>query len=566
MCSPIIFWFVLKRLNSMVIVFHRVLAELAFICTSGENRRTARREIHLSNSLRTPSISVRKTLRMVSTPAKKKSGLALWMQLVLDEFDRVGAEFAPDPVHDLRVALRRCRSVADSFILLDPNPAWKQMKKAGRSVFRSLGELRDVQVTLEWITRLAGADDDVAASLTKILLNREIELKAEAARALPEFDRKQWAKWSVALPRRANKIRKGGIVFKNLALERYAEAHRLHQLALRNRSKVAFHNLRIGIKRFRYIVENFLPEQYGAWKSDLKELQDLLGEVHDLDVLWATLVQTSVLSSVELRSRWNAKIVKERTRRVNQYRAKMLGKTALWQVWRKGLPQLAQIEASALARLKVWAAALDPDFPQSQRACRLALRLFDKMPAQNSESEPEKTRAILQTAALLHDVGRSRKERGHHKATYRLVEKLRPFPGRDSRFLHVAATVARYHRGILPGAGQRALHNFSLQEKQQIAKLAGLLRLASALENVRAGSLPALEIEDRGASIVIALEGYSSLSKAAGRIAAARHLLETVVRRPILIRALVSRHPSPSIRKTSPKTGSLSVTPIRKTS
>ncbi len=56
---------------------------------------------------------------------------------------------------------------------------------------------------------------------------------------------------------------------------------------LRNRSAVAYHQLRIGIKRFRYTVENFLPERHQQWSRDLRDLQDALGEVHDFDVLWA---------------------------------------------------------------------------------------------------------------------------------------------------------------------------------------------------------------------------------------------------------------------------------------
>src|SRR5438128_12414747 len=73
----------------------------------------------------------------------RKAGLRFWMERVLEECDRVSAGFGPDPVHNLRVALRRCRSIADGFIALDPDPAWKERKKAGRHPFSHLGELRD---------------------------------------------------------------------------------------------------------------------------------------------------------------------------------------------------------------------------------------------------------------------------------------------------------------------------------------------------------------------------------------------------------------------------------------
>ena len=98
------------------------------------------------------------------------------------------------------------------------------------------------------------------------------------------------------MPQRAARIRPGSAVFKHLALERWTNARELHTVALRNRSQVAFHTLRIGIKRFRYIVENFLPAEHQAWANDLKRLQDLLGDVHDLDVLWATALSHHVFT------------------------------------------------------------------------------------------------------------------------------------------------------------------------------------------------------------------------------------------------------------------------------
>ena len=75
---------------------------------------------------------------MPTKPAKKKSGLAFWMQRVLEECDRASLSFAPDPVHDLRVALRRCCSMADAIPVIHPDPASQDMQKAGKRLLRRL--------------------------------------------------------------------------------------------------------------------------------------------------------------------------------------------------------------------------------------------------------------------------------------------------------------------------------------------------------------------------------------------------------------------------------------------
>jgi len=89
----------------------------------------------------------------VKTTAKT-TGLRYWMGIVLEECEHVAADFSADPVHDLRVSLRRCRSLADGMIALDPDPDWKAMKKAGKRLFQRLGALRDVQIMMEWIEKL----------------------------------------------------------------------------------------------------------------------------------------------------------------------------------------------------------------------------------------------------------------------------------------------------------------------------------------------------------------------------------------------------------------------------
>src|ERR1700739_329712 len=78
--------------------------------------------------------------KSVNPKPVKKIGLAFWMDRVLEECERASVDFAPDPVHDLRVALRRCRSMADGIMAIDPDRAWKQIKRAGQARFTLPGE------------------------------------------------------------------------------------------------------------------------------------------------------------------------------------------------------------------------------------------------------------------------------------------------------------------------------------------------------------------------------------------------------------------------------------------
>src|SRR6202158_1716426 len=271
---------------------------------------------------------------------------------------------------------------------LDPDSSWKDMKKAGRKLFQALGELRDMQVMQRWIEKLNGANDNdpsapstfndpVAVKLLDHVHLREAVCKQLALKDLSQFDRKQWRQWARALPRRAGRVRPGSVVYLHLALEKWTAAYDLHKHALRTRSQVALHQLRIGIKRFRYTVENFLPRQHALWGDDLKELQDLLGEVHDLDVLWATAIEIQAFPDAESRNRWREKLNVERGKRIDRYREKMVGRQSLWRVWRGGVPSGAPVGGGGVRRGRVWAGYLDPDFSHSQRVAQLALLLYD---------------------------------------------------------------------------------------------------------------------------------------------------------------------------------------------
>ncbi len=474
---------------------------------------------------------------MTETAAvQKRVGLAYWMQEVLNQCDKAAGDFRSGPVHDLRTALRRCRSMTDGIMVFDPDPAWKKMKKAGKQLFSSLGGLRDAQVMRNWVQQLAPEGDTAGNILADVVFDREQQLKKTAARTLEQFDRKQWKDWSDELPSRAARVPVEGPVFAHLALERWHQAHALHRQALRNRTKISFHELRIGIKRFRYIVENFLPRLHGSWSNDLKELQDVLGEVHDLDILWQAAIHFKAFPDAESRLRWRSRIEHERGQRVEAYRARMLGSNSLWKAWRAGLPQPEELRSLGLERLQIWASFLDPSVAHSKHVARLALRLYDGLSVGEILGGPmrETYRDILQAAVLMHDVGDST-TKGHHKASARLIRNLSPPSGWTAEEIRIAALVARYHRGALPRETQRRFAALSPSKRWLVEFLGGILRLACACDREHDGQIPRVEVEGLDPVLTIRAEGYTEYTSLAEHLAAARHLLELACHRSICI-------------------------------
>jgi CHAD domain-containing protein len=478
------------------------------------------------------------SIRMTEAAAvQRRVGLGYWMQEVLDQCEKVAMGFRSDPVHDLRTALRRCRSLADGIMVFDPDPAWKKMRKAGKQLFSSLGDLRDTQVMRQWIEYLAPAGDATAKALADFVTAQEPKLKQSAATALQDFNPRQWQAWVSELSSRAARIPADGPVFAHLALERWQEARALHCRASRNRTNIAFHDLRIGVKRFRYTVENFLPALHAAWGQDLKELQDLLGEVHDFDVLWQTAIRINAFPDAESRARWRSRIVQERGLRLQAYRAKTAGGNSLWSTWRAGLPRTDELRSLAMERLQIWASFHDPGLAHAKHVAGLALQLYDGLSLDGipGDSNRETSRYILQAAALMHDVGHSRAKLGHHKASARLIRKLDPPMGWTPDEVRLTAIVARYHRGALPRETQKSFAALPPPKRRLVQFLGGLLRLACACDRQHDGQIRSVHVERLDPVLTIEAEGYTEHTSMAEHLAAARHLLELACRRPIFI-------------------------------
>jgi hypothetical protein len=292
--------------------------------------------------------------------------------------------------------------------------------------------------------------------------------------------------------------------------------------------------------------------------------------VHDLDVLWSTAVSLRIFPDVESRKTWRDRIVAERTKRIERYRQKMVGTDPLWNVWRAALPQGRQVHALALRRMKLWASALDPDFPHSERVASLALQLYDGLigSAWEPAIDEASARSSLLAAALLHDVGKAKAGKDHQKASFKLIRKHGSSPGWNEADLQRAAIVARFHCGSLPTRKHKLLRDLLPDEQKGTIQLAAILRLANALDAAHDGYILRIQLEyprngrerkpkstmpgkksmngfqwkvtglPSHQPLIIAAEGYSPVGRSAQTIAAERHLLETVLHRPILIRPL----------------------------
>jgi CHAD domain-containing protein len=488
---------------------------------------------------------------MKSTQTKKFS-LQYWMQQVLKEADNASKELAPDPVHDLRVALRRCRSVGEVMQNLDPDRTWKKMRKAGKVLFSSLGTLRDCQVLMEWTTKIGPADVHVTQALFQHLTEQEKTLKQEVMQAFQQFDRKQWQSWAKYLPKRAARIRLGSEPFQELALEGWAGARRLQNGAIKTGSPAALHRLRIALKKFRYVVENFLPQLHEQWVDGLKEVQDMLGEIHDLDVLQETAESIGVLGNAGTHQQWIERIQVERQERLERYRGKTMGENSLWNVWRSGLPKGEQLHRAIFKKLETWASFRDSDLTHSRRVTRFAVQVQDGLTrAGVLDGIDHHGRELLEAAAILHDVGYAEGKKKHEKTTQRLIRRLQVPFGWKRRDLEMAALIAGYHRGALPGAGQKRFGSLPNAERQATRRLAGVLRFANAFDLNHDGAIGRIRIARSGDHIVIYAQGLNPASRLAEKIAGARYLLEVSCGLPIFVQPM-PRTRRNTVRKPRP--------------
>jgi CHAD domain-containing protein len=476
------------------------------------------------------------TVTPVSGSSPEHRDLAHWMQRVLKELDILQSAPEKDAVHDLRVGIRRCRSIAAVMREVDPDPAWHEMRSLPKKLFRKLGELRDTQIMDEWVSEHGAENDKLRVALHTFFLEQEPKLQQETLRLAAKFDDKGWQRLEDKLRKRVRLVPPESLAAQCLAVERLNEAKELHSKALRADKPAAWHALRIGLKKFRYTVESLLPQEYQAWSPNLKQLQDILGEVHDLDVLRVIIKQKATGEAAELQPEWERTIERQRTARLQEYREVALGKNSVWHEWQQGLPRQKRLQTAALARLRATARATDAHPRRAAHISRLSIALFDALGRAHSAPafDDADMRRVLRAAARLCGLRLKGKSKPAQKVARRfLLERPMP-PSWTRQEWELLAWTVRYHRGPEPTTTSSAFLRLHEDQRTNVRALAGVIRLTRGLRKCGIEHCSGFRVEKTAAALLLHVPGLVDSAENAARLAAAKHLLDTYLGKPLI--------------------------------
>jgi len=134
-----------------------------------------------------------------------------------------------------------------------------------------------------------------------------------------------------------------------------------------------------------------------------------------------------------------------------------------------------------LVGTRSFARRLEYDQRHAEHVRELSILLFDELqPVHHLAAE---SRVLLESAALLHDVGHMISHRGHHKHGEYLALNG-DIPGLEGRDRAVVAAVVRYHNRKSQPAGHHAAYaSLGNNDKRMVRRLAAILRIAEALDH-----------------------------------------------------------------------------------
>ena len=200
-------------------------------------------------------------------------------------------------LHQTRVATRRLR---EALPLVASGSRGRKLEKTARRVTRALGPVRELDVALLTLDELERLDDvprQAIVTLRQVVSEERRLLHNEMCRRLRKIDLDKLRTRAVAAARKVKASRGGGLA----GPERVADADRRAarraiglRVAIEHASSMylpdRLHDVRVAVKKLRYgmeIARELRRSHATSRVRTLKEAQDLLGRMHDLEILIA---------------------------------------------------------------------------------------------------------------------------------------------------------------------------------------------------------------------------------------------------------------------------------------
>jgi exopolyphosphatase / guanosine-5'-triphosphate,3'-diphosphate pyrophosphatase len=158
---------------------------------------------------------------------------------------------------------------------------------------------------------------------------------------------------------------------------------------------------------------------------------------------------------------------------------------------------------------------MDDDPEHSAKAAKLALKLFDETADLGLHQLGDQQRELLEAAALLANVGMFVSHDKHHKHSYYVIRNSDHLAGFTDHEIELIALVARYHRKSAPKPTHPEFAALDEDQQEIVRTLAGLLRVAIALDRSHSGLVKKLKCKrkDDGKLVIEAVpDGEADLS------------------------------------------------------
>ncbi|MFW5859271.1 MAG: hypothetical protein ACOCYP_04550 [Planctomycetota bacterium] len=139
----------------------------------------------------------------------------------------------------------------------------------------------------------------------------------------------------------------------------------------------------------------------------------------------------------------------------------------------------------------------------ANNTARLARQIFEQTRALHGLGSREC--ALLEFAALAHDVGAHINVRSRHKHTYYIIRHA-DIPGLREEDQEVVALVARYHRRSSPVYRHAEFTRLPRASRVLVSILAGILRLAYALDVERCQRIRSVTVRVEGQTLLLLVE------------------------------------------------------------